>query len=106
MAWSEQKVLKWNLTASLGEQFKEREPIVMPLHLMATFFLPMPRQACPTKAEGKGHYQKPTLSELVAGLLDLVDGIVLKPECLVVSFNCKKVYDSIPRVEFEFTRIE
>lgn len=106
MAWSEIKTIKRNFEASLGEQFAGRYALAVPLHLDVTFYLPLAKQPCPFKTSGCAHAQKPPLSNLVEGLLYVVDKILFESECLVVSSNQRKVYDNILRTEFEFTIVK
>jgi len=104
MAWSDIKAKRWEIASFLSEQAQSL--FEAPTHLDVIFYLPLAKQPCQTKTDGKPHYQKPCLNDLVGGILHILEGYVFKPECIIVSINSKKFYDSIPRIELFFTKVQ
>lgn len=105
-----QKELKKRVITELQLQhgFK-MPPMTGMIHLMATFFMELPK----TKAHRKHlinqiyHCYKPDLSNLIKFVEDVcVDAGIIHDDALIVEISSKKVYSEKPRTEFYFTLVE
>lgn len=78
------------------------------LHLDITFHMPIKALKLESrqKLEGKPHYHRPDLDNLIKWIADLSMGIIYKDDAIIASIDAKKVYSMVPRTEFSFKKLE
>ncbi len=104
--WDPQKELKLVTALTLKGQFDDCEFFVGAVHLIATFFMPIPSSREKKNKCGDYHHVKPDLSNLLKYIEDISSGILYKDDCIIASSDIKKVYDKNPRTEFTIISLE
>ncbi len=85
-------------------KFKPELPIVEPVHLDITFFMPIPKSTPKKKAEimrkeGLPHIKRPDLDNLVKLVKDALNGVFWKDDSQIFSMNVSKKYSENPATE-------
>ena len=99
------------LVASIDimSQHGNKEKISGPVHMDITFFMPIPRSS-PNHVKKNMpylyHIIKPDLSNLIKFYEDICIGTVFHDDCIIASIKAIKIYDTVARTEFKFTKIE
>jgi Holliday junction resolvase RusA-like endonuclease len=101
--YDSQSELKTYLRISLENQHGEDELFTGPLHMFATFFMGIPKSA--KDIEGKPHYYRPDLDNLVKLVCDISNGIIFKDDSCISKMTIEKVYSYEPHTEFCFHRM-
>ena len=84
-------------------------PILTPLSISITFFMPIPKST-PKKKRSKlvssPHSKRPDIDNLIKFVLDAANSIIFYDDSLVYSVTAQKIYDTIPRTEFTIIPLE
>ena len=98
--WDSQKQVKLAYGIQIQNQHEGSPLFTGPLHIDATFFMPIPLSSRNKNLSGTFHYFRPDIDNLEKFLLDVATGVLFHEDCLIASITCKKVYDEDPRTEF------
>jgi Holliday junction resolvase RusA-like endonuclease len=80
-----------------------------PVHLDMLFFMQIPKAKSRRKQdmlEGKFHYYRPDLDNLIKYIADVSTGVLFDDDCIISLITCKKLYDKNPRTEFSVMELE
>ena len=102
-----QKNLKLISCITLQSQHNN-EPLFesVPLELVVTFYLEIPKTRATKVAEEQWHYYRADLDNLVKFICDCANRIIFRDDSLICSIIAKKVYSSKPRTEFTIRELK
>ena len=101
--WDAQKQLKINTGIVLANQHKLDQQFQGALGLSVKFYF-TPAATHKKRWEalyGKHHFYKPDTSNLLKWVEDCANGILFRDDCQISFCECTKLYDAVPRTEFE-----
>lgn len=101
--YDSQKNLRLVKEIGLKNQHEDRPLLTGPLHLIVTFFMPIPHKS---KRQFNHHIFKPDLDNLIKWVSDLCSGIIFHDDCEISKITATKRYDYDPRTEFYFEVLE
>ncbi len=76
----------------------------IPLRFIVTFYMPIGQTySAKRKSQllNKPHFKRPDLSNLIKYCEDVCNGIVFYDDAQIVEIFASKLYDTVPRTEFE-----
>ena len=79
-------------------KWKRQPPIIVPVTMTVTFFMPIP-QSVKYAHEGMPHIKRPDVSNLLKGVEDALNGFVWKDDSQICNVRAMKVYSTRPRTE-------
>jgi len=101
--WDEQKLTKVVFGIHLVKQHDSHPFFEGPLQLLVKFFMPIPKRA--RNKDGKPHYIKPDLSNLIKFVEDVGSGILYEDDSVITSIKAEKIYSKKPRTEITVIQI-
>lgn len=88
----------------LAQQHNDEPFFDKPIHLDATFYMPIPMQP-KDRSKSIYHSAAPHLDNLYRFLLDAIKDIVIANDRVICSLSLKKVYDKEPRTEIRIIEV-
>ena len=96
-----QKTAKLVIGITISNQNNNKPPILGPVILDITFFMPIPKSKKKKIKPGDPHIIKPDISNLIKLYEDVSSGIIFKDDCQITQILARKIYDINPRTEFK-----
>lgn len=100
--WDAQKILKHSIGLVIASQHRAFPIWSIPLTMHITFYMAIPKVK-KGKLEGRPHYSRPDLSNVLKFVEDICTGIIYADDSLIYCCHAQKIYDGNPRTEFSFT---
>jgi len=93
-----------SFTLYLSQQHNEEPFFDKPIHLDATFYMPIPK-SIKKRENSLYHFNVPYLDNLYRFLLDAMKDVLIADDRVICSLSLKKVYDKEPRTELKITEV-
>lgn len=95
-----QKQQKLIAGIQLKKQHNNQPPLIGPLRLHVTFFMPITKEMAKSKNIFYYHQVRPDLDNCIKWICDVANTILYHDDAQICSITAHKVYDKDPRTEF------